>query len=93
LFCEHLGIEFRIDVTSERVATATFFVGLSCADQRTIFTYCDERGDRRWVDVLYRLLEAAGAPERELGTSEVACALSSSQVVSGGVGGPNSGRS
>lgn len=46
-------------------STATFFVGLSRAEQRTIFTYCDERGDRAGVEVLYELLEAAGVAERQ----------------------------
>lgn len=46
-------------------STATFFVGLSRAEQRTIFTYCAERGDRESVEALYDLLEAAGVAERE----------------------------
>jgi superfamily I DNA/RNA helicase len=46
-------------------STATFFVGLSRAEQRTIFTYCAERGDREAVEALYGLLEAAGVAERE----------------------------
>jgi superfamily I DNA/RNA helicase len=43
---------------------ATFFVGLSRAKQRTIFTYCKVRGTRKAVSDLYELLAAAGAPER-----------------------------
>ncbi len=46
-------------------ATATFFVGLSRAEQRTIFTYCAERADRAAVDALYQLLENAGVNERK----------------------------
>lgn len=43
---------------------ATFFVGLSRAKQRVIFTYCEARGTRKAVSDLYELLAAAGAPER-----------------------------
>jgi ATP-dependent DNA helicase UvrD/PcrA len=43
---------------------ATFFVGLSRAKQRVIFTYCKARGTRKAVGDLYELLSAAGAPER-----------------------------
>jgi len=46
-------------------STATFFVGLSRAEQRTIFTYCDVRGNRDSVAALYGLLEAAGVVEHE----------------------------
>jgi superfamily I DNA/RNA helicase len=42
---------------------ATFFVALSRAKQRAIFTFCSARGDRTRVSELYRLLEAAGVPE------------------------------
>ncbi|MEX2586447.1 MAG: hypothetical protein WD602_00430 [Actinomycetota bacterium] len=42
-------------------STATFFVGLSRAKQRTIFTYCVSRGDRDSVDALYRLLATPGS--------------------------------
>jgi len=45
--------------------TATFFVGLSRAKQRVIFTYCSERGGRRGVKTLYELLASAGVPEFE----------------------------
>jgi DNA helicase-2/ATP-dependent DNA helicase PcrA len=48
----------------QEAATATFFVGLSRAEQRTIFTYCAKRGQRVAVNVLYDLLEAAGVNER-----------------------------
>lgn len=47
-------------------STATFFVGLSRAEQRTVFTYCASRGDRESVDALYRLLATAGVAERQL---------------------------
>lgn len=42
---------------------ATFFVALSRAKQRAVFTFCAQRGDRRKVADLYRLLQAAGVPE------------------------------
>jgi superfamily I DNA/RNA helicase len=42
---------------------ATFFVGLSRAKQRAIFTYCKARGFRKAVSDLYGLLAAAGASE------------------------------
>jgi superfamily I DNA/RNA helicase len=42
---------------------ATFFVALSRAKQRTIFTFCRERGQRTRVADLYALLTAAGVPE------------------------------
>jgi superfamily I DNA/RNA helicase len=45
--------------------TATFFVGLSRAKQRVVFTYCSERGRRRAVSTLYELLALAGVPEFE----------------------------
>jgi superfamily I DNA/RNA helicase len=44
---------------------ATFFVGLSRAKQRAIFTYCKTRGSRKGVSDLYDLLAAAGVPEME----------------------------
>jgi hypothetical protein len=40
---------------------ATFFVGLSRAKQRAIFTYCKARGTRQAVSDLYELLSVAGA--------------------------------
>jgi superfamily I DNA/RNA helicase len=43
--------------------TATFFVGLSRAKQRAIFTFCRERGQRVRVADLYKLLNDAGVPE------------------------------
>ena len=49
----------------QEAATATFFVGLSRAEQRTIFTYSAERGDRAAVDALYEMLETAGVNERQ----------------------------
>lgn len=42
---------------------ATFFVALSRAKQRAIFTFCRERGQRARVADLYALLTAAGVPE------------------------------
>lgn len=41
---------------------STFFVALSRAEQRVIFTYCEGRGRKR-VEDLYELLAAAGVPE------------------------------
>lgn len=45
---------------------ATFFVGLSRAEQRAMFTYCAARGDRDKVDDLYQLLRQAGVTETRL---------------------------
>ena len=42
---------------------ATFFVALSRAKQRALFTFCAQRGDRRKVADLYRLLQVAQVPE------------------------------
>ncbi|OMR52464.1 DNA helicase UvrD [Burkholderia pseudomallei] len=42
---------------------ATFFVALSRAKQRAIFAFCRERGGRRRVAELFRLLTDAGVPE------------------------------
>lgn len=42
---------------------ATFFVALSRAKQRAIFTYCSSRGNRRKISELYQLLSDAGVPE------------------------------
>jgi superfamily I DNA/RNA helicase len=44
---------------------ATFFVALSRAKQRAIFTFCSQRGDRRKVADLYNLLRTANVPEVE----------------------------
>ena len=41
---------------------STFFVGLSRAEQRVIFTYCEGQGRRKVAD-LYGLLKDAGVPE------------------------------
>ena len=41
---------------------STFFVGLSRAEQRAIFTYCEGRGRAKVAD-LYQLLNDAGVPE------------------------------
>lgn len=45
---------------------ATFFVALSRAKQRAIFSFCQERGRRRKVADLYQLLTDAGVPEISL---------------------------
>jgi len=45
---------------------ATFFVALSRAKQRAIFSFCQERGRRRKVAELYQLLTDAGVPELPL---------------------------
>ncbi|MGN7709720.1 UvrD-helicase domain-containing protein [Agrobacterium radiobacter] len=42
---------------------ATFFVALSRAKQRAIFSFCQERGQRRRVAELFQLLTDAGVPE------------------------------
>lgn len=42
---------------------ATFFVALSRAKQRAIFTFCEARGQRTRVADLYQLLADAGVPE------------------------------
>ena len=42
---------------------ATFFVALSRAKQRVIFTFCRARGGRTKVADLFQLLTAAGVPE------------------------------
>ncbi len=45
---------------------STFFVALSRAKQRAVFTFCQERGRRRKVADLYQLLTEAGVPEIEI---------------------------
>lgn len=42
---------------------ATFFVALSRAKQRAIFSFCQQRGQRQRVAELFQLLAAAGVPE------------------------------
>jgi len=42
---------------------ATFFVALSRAKQRAIFTFCQSRGTRTRIADLYALLRTAGVPE------------------------------
>ena len=42
---------------------STFFVALSRAKQRAIFTFCEARGSREGVADLYQLLADAGVPE------------------------------
>ena len=44
---------------------ATFFVALSRAKQRAIFTFCQARGKRDGVADLYQLLADAGVPESD----------------------------
>lgn len=44
-------------------AVRTFFVGLSRAEQRTIFTYCAARGGRQGVRSLYDFLAAANVAD------------------------------
>jgi superfamily I DNA/RNA helicase len=46
---------------------ATFFVGLSRAAQRVIFTQCDERGGQQNIDDLYEVLNQAGVPVTRFG--------------------------
>lgn len=47
---------------------ATFFVALSRARQRAIFTYCTRRGNRQKISDLYELLTQAGVPEIDFST-------------------------
>jgi superfamily I DNA/RNA helicase len=47
----------------DKEGLATFFVALSRAKQRAIFTFCGARGQRRNVAELYQLLTTAGVPE------------------------------
>ncbi|WP_422132807.1 3'-5' exonuclease [Endozoicomonas sp. ALD040] len=42
---------------------STFFVALSRAKQRAIFSYCEERGPRAKVSDFYKLLSSAGVQE------------------------------
>jgi len=44
-------------------AIRTFFVGLSRAEQRTVFTYCTARGKRTDIASLYDLLALGNVPE------------------------------
>jgi len=44
---------------------ATFFVALSRAKQRIVFTFCSTRGPKDLIDDLYALLRTAGVPEIE----------------------------
>ena len=46
---------------------STFFVAFSRAKQRVIFTYCEERGDRRNIASLYDILQSASVPSRSVG--------------------------
>jgi hypothetical protein len=45
---------------------STFFVALSRAKQRAIFTFCQTRGDRKKIADLYKLLAEAGVQERSV---------------------------
>lgn len=45
---------------------ATFFVALSRAKQRAIFSFCQQRGQRRRIAELFQLLTEAGVPEIEI---------------------------
>lgn len=45
---------------------ALFFVGLSRAEQRAMFTFCPERGERQNVNDLYGLLQQANVTETRL---------------------------
>lgn len=44
----------------------TFFVALSRAKRRVLFTYCEARGKRHKIRSLYELLRRAGVPTREV---------------------------
>lgn len=48
-------------------STMAFFVGMSRAAERLIFTSCDERGSRSRIADLYRELTAAGVPSVRMG--------------------------
>jgi superfamily I DNA/RNA helicase len=45
---------------------STFFVALSRAKQRAIFTFCQARGDRKKIADLYKLLADAGVQEQSV---------------------------
>jgi superfamily I DNA/RNA helicase len=47
----------------DREGLSTFFVALSRAKQRAIFSFCQGRGQRRNVADIYQLLANAGVPE------------------------------
>lgn len=48
-------------------STMAFFVGMSRAAERLIFTSCDQRGSRGRIADLYRELDAAGVPSVRMG--------------------------
>ena len=48
-------------------ATAGFFVAFTRAKQRVVFTYCAQRGARKKIATLYRLLTSAGVKSIEIG--------------------------
>ena len=48
-------------------STMAFFVGMSRAAERLIFTSCDQRGSRGRIADLYSELEAAGVPSVRMG--------------------------
>lgn len=56
----------------DKEGLSTFFVALSRAKQRAIFSYCQQRGQRTKVADFYALLTAAGVQEYVLPTSVVA---------------------
>jgi superfamily I DNA/RNA helicase len=58
-----VGLDDRMWRQQDAERTATFFVALSRAKQRAIFTYCQSRGSRTGVADLYALLTRAGVPE------------------------------
>lgn len=72
----HQGCRFRLPLPGEAAplsdpfytpgdpeGIAAFFVALSRAKQRAIFTFCQQRGERNNVAELYRLLTDAGVLE------------------------------
>jgi superfamily I DNA/RNA helicase len=50
-------------VPGDPEGVAAFFVALSRAKQRAIFSFCQQRGERNNVAELYQLLTEAGVPE------------------------------
>jgi superfamily I DNA/RNA helicase len=48
-------------------STMAFFVGMSRAAERLIFTSCDQRGSRGQIADLYRELQSAGVPSIRIG--------------------------
>ncbi|MCD1125298.1 hypothetical protein LPW36_04525 [Jinshanibacter sp. LJY008] len=56
----------------DKEGLSTFFVALSRAKQRAIFSYCQQRGQRTKVADFYELLTAAGVQEYAIQPSVVA---------------------